>query len=309
MIFEYINICFIIDINMSVKTLKFRKSKSKSPDFEILPLDRFFATRAKDSLERDNRINFWTLLYIIEGEGYHSIDYIEHKYKSGDLIVIANSLVHSFRVNYNVKGYIIIINEPFFLENSEKYDMDMLSFFETPIGEPILHLDVSKELTSRNLIDLLYKEYINNESFNSKLLKSLFVSFVYSIRVENKDNILDFTTTLYQHYYNYRKLVNDNFTTLKNVSEYSTIMGLSKKTINKACRKCVGASAKSIITSRIILEAKRLILQEKLMMYEISDELGFDEPANFANFFKHNTGLTVKQFKIEQDNQHLGKMF
>jgi AraC-like DNA-binding protein len=293
---------------MKVKTINFRKGSRKSPNFEILSLSEFFSKRPKTIIEKDYRTDFWTLLYIIEGDGYHSIDYSEYHYESGDLIVIARSLVHSFRVNNKVKGYIVIINEPFFFENNEKFDMDIEAFFETPIGKPILHLDVSKNVTSRNLIDLIFKEYQVKTEYSYKLLKSLFVSFIYSIRLENKSIIHEFPVSLYQHYYNYRQLVNINFRTLRTVGEYSNLMGLSKKTINKACRTCADVSAKHIIIAKIILEAKGLIVQGKLKMFEISDELGFDEPANFANFFSLHAGYNVKQFKESQLNQHLSRI-
>jgi AraC-like DNA-binding protein len=292
---------------MKVKTIKFRKGPKESPNFEIMSLRHFFTTRTRESLEKDFRTDFWTLLYIIEGEGTHSIDFNKHSYKSGDLIVITRSLVHSFRVNHKIEGYIIIINEPFFFEDSGKFDLNMEAFFETPSGKPILHLDVSEDVTSRKIIDLIYKEYQRKEESSYKLLKSLFSSFVYSIRLENKEKIIEFPTLLYKHYYDYRQLVNKNFNSMRVVSDYSNIMGLSNKTINKACRVCADKSAKAIITDKIILEAKGLIVQGKLKMYEISEELGFDEPANFTNFFRVHSGSTIKDFKASQEKQHLGE--
>jgi AraC-like DNA-binding protein len=44
-------------------------------------------------------------------------------------------------------------------------------------------------------------------------------------------------------------------------------------------------------------------------MYEISDELGFDEPANFAGFFKRFTGMSVKRFKQIQKKSKNSNMF
>jgi len=287
---------------MKAKIIKFKKGSPLSPNFEIIPLKFFFETRNRASLERDYRTDFWTLLYIIEGNGYHSINYKEYPYKSGDLIVITRSLVHSFRVNFDIKGYIIIINEQFFFEDNGIFDLSLEAFFEIPTEKPILNLNVNKNVTSRNLIDLLYKEYQKKEDGSYKLLKSLFSSFVYSIRLEKKESLKNFPTTLFKHYYNYRQLVNNHFSTLRTVKEYSELMGVSKKTINKACRTCADKSAKEIIISKIILEAKGLLVQDKLKIYEISDELGFDEPANFTNFFHLHSSFTIKEFKQSHKN-------
>ena len=290
---------------MSIKRVSYLNKGRKNANFEIVTFSDFFKTRPKSLIEKDFRLNFWILLYITKGSGVHSIDFFEYPYKAGDLFVISKNQVHSFRVNYEVEGYIININEPYFIENGESRDMDMLSFFETPYGKPIIHIDTTKKSISRQLIDLLYKEYLfyeekfNKDKNSEKLIKSLFNSFVYSIRGENKNKIKSFSSTSYKNYFEYRELVEKNFCKLKSVSDYEKIMGLTKKTINAACRECADISAKQLIINRIILEAKRLLVQGNLKNYEISNKLGFDEPANFANFFKKNTKLSMGEFKVK----------
>jgi len=267
-------------------------------DFEIVTVERFFATRPKKLLEKDYRLDFWALIYITEGNGRHSIDFTDYKYQSGDMIVIPKNRVHAFRVNYNVRGYIININEPFFIESNETRDMDMLAFFETPLSQPILRVDMSSGATSHQLIDLIYKEYLLAKDENAnKLIKSLMGAFVYSIRCENAGEIRHFSKAAYRYYFEYRELVERHFTELKSVADYEPLMGITKKTLNAACRDCADISAKELITNRVILEAKRLLVQNELRNYEISDFLGFDEPANLANFFKRNTGMSMRAFR------------
>lgn len=282
---------------MGIKRVKFYNIERKDTDFEIVTLKHFFATRPKQLIESDCRLNFWSIIYITEGNGKHSIDFNVYPYKAGDLIVISKNQVHSYRVNYEVSGYIININESFFIENKENRDMDLLVFFETPYGNPILQVDTSKSTTSRQLIDLIFKEYLIGDENSEKLIKALFASFIFSIRSENRDNIRKFSASIYEHYFEYRELVEKNFTILKTVLDYEKLMGLSKKTINSACRECAGISAKELITNRIILEAKRLIVQGKMKNYEISNTLGFDEPANLAGFFKRYTGISMREFR------------
>lgn len=294
---------------MSVKKIKFKNRTISNLNFEINTLNNFFGSRPKAIFETDFRTDFWFLMYIIEGEGHHIVDFKDHHYHSGDLLVVAKDTVQSFRVNYDVRGYIVIINEPFFYESGDNIDMEMMAFFETPIGKPIINLNMKEDETSRILIDLIYREYQEKNENGYKLIKSLFQSFVFAIRSENEDLINEYSPSLYQHYYDYRSLVNKNYNSLKTVDEYSSILGLSKKTINKACRACGDVSAKTLIVNRVILEAKRLIVQDKLKMYEISDELGFDEPANFAGFFKRFTGMSVKSFKQTQKKSTNSNMF
>ncbi len=283
---------------MPIGRIRYINTDKRGADFEIVALEQFFATRPKKMLEKDYRLDFWALFYITEGSGVHSIDFTNHAYQAGDMIVIAKNHVHSFRVNYDARGYIVHINEPFFLKSGVTRDMDMLAFFETPMCQPILHVDISPSATSRQLIDLIYKEYLlAEEEIANKLIKSLMSAFVFSIRGENAADIRSFSTAAYRNYFEYRELVEQNFTKLKTVTDYEPLMGVTKKTLNAACRACAGISAKELITNRVILEAKRLLAQNELKNYEISYQLGFDEPANLANFFKRNTGMSMRRFR------------
>lgn len=281
----------------TINRAKYLNRNKRNSNFEIVTIEQFFETRPKKLIETDFRIDFWLLMYITKGCGTHSIDFVEYSYTAGDLIVIPKNRVHSFRVNHEIEGYMININEPVFFERGEKRDMDMLAFFESPYGKPIFPIDISKNTTNRQLIDLIYKEYLIPEDENSNdLIKTLFLAFVYAIRRENKDKIRQFSESMYRYYYEYQELVEENFTKIKSVDEYAKLIGLSKKTINAACRECVDVSAKQLINDRIILEAKRLIVCGELKNYEISELLGFDEPTNFANFFKRYTGMSMREF-------------
>lgn len=286
---------------MAVKKIKYlNKPKGEHAYFEIVNFKQFFATRPKKLLETDYRLDFWAMLYIIKGTGSHYIDYKKYTYRSGNLIMIPKNHINAFNVNDDAQGYIIHIDEPFFIEHGKLRDMEILSFFETPFNDPIMNVDVSMNNTSRILIDLIYKEYLISETNTSqKLIKSLFHSFVYSIRNEYHSEIRKFSASSYKNFYEYRELVEQNYQEMKSVSEYARLMGLSNKTINKACRDCVDVSAKEMITNRLILEIKRLLAQNELKNYEISDLINFDEPANLAGFFKRYTGMSMREFRCQ----------
>jgi len=284
---------------MKVKNISYRNPKNKNnSDLEILRIEHFFETRPQKMLETDVRLNFWILLYITKGNGVHYIDFKKYPYKAGDLIIIERHRVHSFKVNNNVEGYVINLNEPFFFEDGENNNMDLLAFFETPYEKPILSIDMSKTSTNKILIDLVYKEYCKNHDYSSKnLIRSLFKSFIFSLYLEKKDKIVNSSTIEYKYYNKYRELIELNFRNLKIVNNYSKLIGVSVKTINMACKKCADISAKQLLINRVILEAKRLLVKGDMKIYEISYYLGFNEPANFSAFFKKHTGMSTNDFK------------
>jgi AraC family transcriptional activator of pobA len=51
-----------------------------------------------------------------------------------------------------------------------------------------------------------------------------------------------------------------------------------------------------VIQERFLLEAKRLLLNTRRSVKEITYDLGFEEPSHFCNFFKRRSGKTPMSF-------------
>lgn len=281
----------------SINRIDYRHTKEQL-DFEIQEIQMLFSTRPAKVLQKDYRLNFWAIIYITEGSGSHYVDFVEHAYKKGDIILVHKNQINRFVINDCAKGYIIHINEPFFYK-VEGFDGDIfLEFADKSFGSPILSVDTSSSMTNRVLVELMYQEYSKmKETISEELIASLFQSFILSLinitsREGNKLLSKD-----YEHFKEYRQLVESHYKETRNVEEYAQMMHLSKKTVNQSTRNVVGKSAKQFIVDRVVLEIKRYLSQGELMNYEIADELGFMEAANMTKFFKTYEGISPKEFK------------
>jgi mannose-6-phosphate isomerase-like protein (cupin superfamily) len=94
----------------AIERISFQNRLKKECAFEIVDLQVFMSTRPHHHLNREFRINFWTLMYITKGEGTHFIDFEPYQYKAGDIVIIQKNQVNRFLVNSDAEGYIIIIN-------------------------------------------------------------------------------------------------------------------------------------------------------------------------------------------------------
>lgn len=74
-------------------------------------------------------------------------------------------------------------------------------------------------------------------------------------------------------------------------------MGCSAKTLTRAAREVAGVQAKTFITRRITLEAKRLLAHGASSIALIGERLGFEDPTNFVKFFKREAGCTPGEFR------------
>jgi len=62
-------------------------------------------------------------------------------------------------------------------------------------------------------------------------------------------------------------------------------------------------SAGELIRNRVILEAKRLLINLNMTVAEIADSLNFKDNSYFARFFKKYTGSTPEEFRKNNINK------
>ena len=104
----------------------------------------------------------------------------------------------------------------------------------------------------------------------------------------------------FAHYERFKKQLEKDFAKHHQVQHFSATLGLSVKSLNRACLEATGLSTKSCINQRIALEAKRLLAHTALAVQAIAIDLSFEDPTNFVKFFKREVGMTPGQFRASQ---------
>jgi AraC-like DNA-binding protein len=281
-----------------INRIDYWKKNKDYLDFEIVDLQLFFSTRPKKLLEKDHRLNFWVVIYVYEGHGRHFIDFEALDYQAGDILFIQKNQVHRLEVNSQAKGYVMHINEPFLIHLNQSRKNVFLEFMDQSFGSPVIAADTSIHSTNRKLLELLYTEYQRKIGREFEVfIRTLFESFILSLRQDYAVRAHIFKTREYQTFSEFRDLVESHYMTHLTLDGYASLMGVSKKTINQATRKIVGMSAKAFANHRLFLEIKRHLSQGDLLIYEIAELLGFDEPANMTKFFKKHAGVSPRQFR------------
>jgi len=82
-----------------------------------------------------------------------------------------------------------------------------------------------------------------------------------------------------------------------NVSWYSDVMMITPDYLSKITRESLGKSARTMITERIISNAKFMMQQSNMSLKEISSRLNFPDQSSFGRFFKSFTGVSPKEFR------------
>ncbi len=96
---------------------------------------------------------------------------------------------------------------------------------------------------------------------------------------------------------NFRKLLNQHFFEKRLPKEYAAMLYVTTYYLNSICKDLLGKSAGEVIRDRILLEAKRLLVNGDISISEIAYRLNFKDTSYFTKFFKNYTGKTPKEFR------------
>lgn len=254
-------------------------------------------------LHSAHRHSFYHLVYFTKGSGSQTIDFKNYPVVPGMIYFMTPGQVHSWAFDSEVDGYIINFSEdyfksflfnPLYLEN--------FSFFDDLAGDPVIILPDANREKIQNLFEDILSEGKSSLAFNADLVRILMISiFIRASRaskVEQHAHTSSYNHTLLK---SFKKLIETNFVQLRFPKQYAELLYITPNHLNALCNDLLGVSAGQLIRDRVILEAKRLLINVELPISEISERLAFSDHSYFIKFFKKHVGATPDKFR-KQDN-------
>lgn len=203
----------------------------------------------------------------------------------------------------------LLFNREFYCihTNDSEVSCNGLLFFGSDFVPTLTIPDGEKE-SYRTLFSVLREEFNNTGTGQEEMLRILLKRFIIKCTrlgnrqiVQNGENQAEIDLIR-----KFNVLVEEHFKTKKAVHEYAELMYKSPKTIANIFGKNSDKTPLEVIHSRIIIEAKRLLLYTDKTSKEIGMELGYSDPAQFSKLFKKRTGITTTEFKKTKDQIPIG---
>ncbi|MET0637765.1 MAG: helix-turn-helix transcriptional regulator [Chitinophagaceae bacterium] len=285
----------------SIGTIK--EVESKPDEFIISGFGQYLAQR--NYLLQPHGHSFYHLVFFTKGSGKQTIDFTSFHVKPGQIYFMNPGQVHSWQFSGEVDGYIINFSESFFTSFfKEPNYLDRFPFFGGYGEDQVIHLTghwlkAVKVLFEKLLIELKPVKNYATDMIRTLLLQ-LFITVTRQIEPARLKQLSKpgFTTLR-----NFQKLVNENYIKLKLPSEYAERLYVTPNYLNGLCRDLLGKSAGEIIRDRIMLEAKRLLINADISINEIALELNFQDNSYFTKFFKKYASKTPEEFRKDY---HIG---
>lgn len=95
----------------------------------------------------------------------------------------------------------------------------------------------------------------------------------------------------------FRQMVDRTYRESWSVDRYADDLGTTGPTLTRACRSVLQRAPAEVVRDRVLLEAMRSLTYTSAGISQISDHLGFEDPAYFSRFFKQRVGMTASAFR------------
>lgn len=255
-------------------------------------------------LKAAHRHSFYHLVFFTKGHGKQQIDFKKFDVNPGLIYFMNPGQVHSWDFTNEPDGFIINFSLDYFSSYLLKQDyLEKFNFFR---GEPdlqVIELPIETQHILISIFEDILKDGQSEKPINDDLVKTQLIRLF--IEVARTTNQIHHSTS-YNHtiLQNFRNLIERNYAQLRLPKQYAALLYITPNHLNALCNDFLGVSAGSLIRERVILEAKRLLINVNLLISEIATKLNFDDQSYFIKFFKKYEGLTPEKFRKLNTTQH-----
>tara|TARA_R110002073_G_scaffold108336_5_gene243475 strand:+ start:46461 stop:47333 length:873 start_codon:yes stop_codon:yes gene_type:complete len=254
----------------------------------------------KKLLDKPHSHNFYLCVLFTEGSGTHEIDFNSYEVNSGKVFFLKPGQTHFWKFDTKPEGFIFFHSQEFYEVKFLDHTLSSFPFFYSNQNPPLL------ELPQRKLNELSLKfQEIYTEYHQQNLLRELkIVNLINSIYIDlariytASVNLEKFVSTNYLILLeSLENLINKYFYSEKLPSFYANQLSITTKHLNRVVKETINKTTSQLISERIILESKRLIIHSDKNLANIADTLEFSDYAYFSRFFKTKTGFTPMGFR------------
>lgn len=237
------------------------------------------------------------LLYVQSGRALLKVEEVVREVEGPVLQVVPALSVHTFRFADTIQGHILTL-AVLLVEQLEA----ALEGFR--LATPLCHTPGDDPQALERLFGAIVSEYhqvrVGRELMLQSLINQLLVWLCRRSEEGGAGQAAGAPDRGREHLQRFMHQLEESFRLHWSIEEHARRLGLSAAHLNALCRRLADQSALQIINQRLLLEAKRGLVYTTMTVNQLSDSLGFSEPAYFTRFFKRTAGVSPRQFREQR---------
>ena len=269
--------------------------RSQQFQVEVFDANRHF------SVKYPHRHDFFEVLYLHKGSGYHVIDGDKYEIKPPCVFFMSPGQAHKLELSNDIEGYIFIFTADFYLQNRRNPNslIEFPFFYTIHQDNPPLLLTGQTDI---QFLETLFRQSIAEveqagghkldmlRSILDLILTTCAARYQGNEHLQHKGKGLILVKQFFH-------LLEENH--LKNISlsNYAEMIGVTPNHLTQTVKILTGKTSSQIIKAKQLLEIKRLLVHTNLTVSEIANLLNFEDQSYFTKFFKRETGITPLQYR------------
>ena len=242
---------------------------------------------------------FYHLVYFSKGSGGHSIDFVSFPVEPGQIYFMAPGQVHSWDFESAPDGFIVNFSESYIsaLVADPRY-LDQFSIFSGNAREQVITIPEGDRPAFENLLETIVREGKSKEALHDDFARTALLQlFIMVSRHSGKADVAQLPDAGSLVISNFRKLIEKYYKEKKLTKDYAALLYVTPNYLTALSKDVTGSSAGELIRQRVLLEAKRLLVNARMNVTEIASELDFIDNSYFTKFFKKYEGMTPEAFR------------
>ena len=253
-------------------------------------------------IESLHRHDFYVLVLFTKGTGLHKIDFDEFDINKGSLFLMQPGQIHLWELSSDIDGYIVFFSKEIYNLHFRDKKIEEYLFFQSSKNKPELVLNTAEMKQIQPFFELMVNENQEDQlQKKDKMLNLLDCILVEILRIYNIES--NHLTSTYNHKLKeFEMFLEQFYKTEKSPSFYADKMAITLKHLNRISKNTLNITITELITRRVILESKRIMVDKNWTIAQIADELGYSDYSYFSKLFKKNVGITPTKFVNQLKN-------
>jgi AraC-like DNA-binding protein len=246
--------------------------------------------------------NFYHFLLFTKGGGTHMIDFRTFPVEPYQMYFMIPGQVHSWNFEGEVDGYVINFSAPFFKAFLLNQDyIDQFPYFSGVLENSVISLPAAMRDDVKRIIEDILAETAAKDRQSNDMIKALLVQLFIKIgRLGFENTAITVGSQSYTVARNFLRLLEQHVGEWKLPKEYAGGLFVTPNHLNAICKEVLGRTAGEVIRHRVVLEAKRLMVNKELSIAEIGYRLNFPDNSYFSKFFSKYAGVSPEEFRARQ---------
>jgi len=232
---------------------------------------KMFRFDSIDCFEEVQRLNYFSLVWIQEGEGTSIADFNNYEYEQDYLFCFAPYQPFLFKETTPTKGLAIHFHSDFFciLKHHEEVACNGV-LFNNVYETPFVKIDEATKPTMNLLVDEMIRDIEENQlAMNESVISYLKLLLINGARLRNAKEQVSANKTEEETFVpqKLKDLIEQHYREKHLPKDYAELLHITPKALGKISKKHFSKTLSNLISERIIIEAKRELYLSQRNIY------------------------------------------